>query len=57
MPEVTCKILCVSLYREWSWSFKLLIENGVDNSDCSGYTLVPPILFVQEMTGPLDLSI
>lgn len=34
----------------------LLIENEVDNSNCSGYTLVPPVLFVQEMTGPLDFS-
>lgn len=33
-----------------------LTENEVDNSNCSGYTLVPPVLFVQEMTGPLDLS-
>lgn len=33
----------------------LLIENEVDNPNYSGYTLVPPILFEQEMTGPLDL--
>ena len=32
-------------------------ENEVDKSNCSGYTLVPPILFVQEMTGPVDFSI
>lgn len=33
----------------------LLIENEVDNPNYSGYTLVPPILFEQETTGPLDL--
>lgn len=34
----------------------LITENEADNSDCSGYTSVPPVLFVQEMTGPLDFS-
>lgn len=29
-----------------SYYIGLLIENEIDNSNCSGYTLVSPILFV-----------